>query len=204
LVIQCGSGVVAIFVAVVVWRYTTETQKLREAAVEQVELARRQLALSVKPYLFMKIIDFARGGSELQNTPVAIIDATYRCRVWNPTDRPASNVNILVRNHSTGYFWTAEGADLLTSMDPLEPGVDLIARGPKQMNDGLHLVREEYGADAEPYLDRLRHHNGRDYSAVFFRDANGQLYAAVRTADLQTEAPFLQEKNQIWDSPSPA
>jgi len=58
----------------------------------------------VKPYLFMKIIDFARGGSELQNTPVAIIDATYRCRVWNPTDRPASNVNILVRNHSTGLL----------------------------------------------------------------------------------------------------
>jgi hypothetical protein len=183
---QCASVFIAVAVGVVVYWYTKETQQLREAAAAQLDLMREQLALSVKPYVFATIRNFT---PQRPDGTVADPRAAYSCRVWNATDRPANNVNILIYNRARGYFWTDhEGADLLSRMDPLGDGKDVIARGAMAKDVGLRSVIDEYGSEAQPYLNRLDREIG-DYSALFFRDVNGHLYVAVRICGRAKTSP---------------
>jgi hypothetical protein len=192
IILQIAGVVVSAGVGGIVWWYTVETRKLRiesekqvglfaqelKIGERQVGLFTQQLKMSIKPYLIGSIQEYYPGGTRVQNTAVASVKAGYVCPVANHTDRTAHQVFLLLRNQATGFFFGDFVADVV-SRSPL----NFRAEGPCIMDDAEQQVRNVYGIGADALLQRLRLET-QDYLAVFFRDIDGDLYVAVRSARL--------------------
>src|SRR2546425_182883 len=96
---------------IVTW-YTFETSKLRRQSQEELKLLQKQIRLGLAPYLIGEVPAYLRGGQRLEESPLRVIRAQFRCNILNPTDRIAHHVRAVVYDARHGeYFWSHDGIE---------------------------------------------------------------------------------------------
>ncbi len=133
LIIGGIGSVISLAVAIVILWYTVETQRLRRQSEQHTSLLRDQLAVSrrqtdlfaeqvlyaTRPFVMCAIESFARGGSEFATGhPLRAVKAEYCGSLWNPTERFAHDLRVLVHDCSAGYFWSDEPPVLRRAGEP--------------------------------------------------------------------------------------
>ncbi len=181
---------ISLAVGIVIFWYTKETQRLRRQSEQQTTFLQDQLAVShrqvtlfseqvesaARPFVLCEIESCARGGSAFPpGHAIRAVEAGYRGSLWNPSDRVAHNLRVLVHDHSTGYYWSDEPPVLRKFGEPTE----WLASGPLDEAKALSLPVQVYGAERIRFQTKvLEQHRDHDYIAIFFCDVNGNVYAS--------------------------
>jgi hypothetical protein len=184
LVIQAVNAAVAAAVGLVVWSYTRETKRLRESSEEQTRLSQRQVHLfaaqmeaSIRPFVLCEVTEYAAGGSAfLEGRLISHVKTICRGTLWNPTDRVAHDLRVLVWVHKRGYLWSGSAPILR------KPGetAEWLADGPVDRG----IVAATYGeAQTRLAMSMVDQHNTRDSIVLFFRDVNANVYANFSLID---------------------
>jgi hypothetical protein len=191
LIIGGVGSVISLAVGIVVFCYTRETQRLRKQSEQQTSVLRNQLCVSqrqadlfaeqvlsgVRPFVMCEIRSFEPGGSNFPPShPIAAVKAKYRGNLWNPTDRVAHDLRVLVHDRSVGYFWSDEPPVLRK----VGESADWLASGPIEKEEALRLPKTVYGKQRiQAQVKVLEQSENQDYVVVFFRDVNGTAYASL-------------------------
>jgi hypothetical protein len=184
-------AVISLAVGIVVFWYTRETQRLRMQSEQQTSVLRDQLGVSqrqadlfaeqvrsvVQPFVMCEIASLDVGGGNFQpGHPMRAVRSVYRGILWNPTDRVAHNLRVLIRDPCFGYFWSYE-PPVLRKIGESE---EWFASGPVDGEQALHLLEKVYGDQRiRWYMKALEQNKNQDYVAVFFCDVNGTVYASL-------------------------
>ena len=134
-----------------------------------------QVRSGVQPFVMCEISSFATGGSEFPpGHPMRAVKAAYNGNLWNPTDRIAHDLRVLVHDPALGYFWSQEPPVLRK----VGESADWLASGPVDEDSAVHLLEAVYG-EPRPrwYVNVLKQNDNNNYVTVFYCDVNGTLYA---------------------------
>jgi hypothetical protein len=190
LIVNIFGAVIALGVAMVIFWYTRETQRLRKESERQTVLMQAQLRVSqnqsalfaeqvlsaIRPFVLCEISDSVPGGTSLPlRHPLRAIKTEYRGNVWNPTDRVAHDLRVLIHERSTGYYWSDEPPVLKKEGE----STAWTASGALDEDRALRLAEAVYGPERMGVQRAvLQQYSDQDYVAVFFRDINGNVYAS--------------------------
>jgi hypothetical protein len=191
LIIGALGLLVSAAVAVVVGYYTLETKRLRLQSEQQTSVFRDQLCVSqrqaglfaeqvqfaTRPFVMCEFTPFEPGGSMFPpGQPESRVKVSYRGMLWNPTDRVAHDLRVLVHGRSLGYFWSEEPPVL----QKIGEVAVWSASGPVDKQYALSLPGTVYGQQwMDWHIRVLEQHEDQDYVVVFFRDANSTPYASL-------------------------
>jgi|ERR1035437_111695 hypothetical protein len=205
---------VSFAVGVVVFWYTRVTEGLRRESQQQTALLQDQVAVSqrqadlfaeqvlsaIRPFVACEIETFAPGGSAFPlGSPMRAVTAWYRGSLWNPSDRVAHDLRVLVHEHSTGYYWSEEPPVLRKAGE----STDWSASGPRDEERALRCPDEVYGAERMRFHRKvLEQHRDHDYVAVFFRDVNGNIYACFSLISNPLEKDYRLRLTQVLLPPA--
>jgi hypothetical protein len=189
-IIGIAGALISVAVGIVIYWYTRVTDGLRQQSEHQTELIREQLQVSrrqaelfaeqvlsaIRPFVTCEITSFVRGGNEFPpGHPMRFVNAVYYGNLWNPSDRVAHDLRVLVHEHSTGYYWSNEPPVLRKAGE----SATWSASGPLDEDRALRHPENVYGAERIHFQRQVLEQNrDRDYIAIFFRDVNGNVYAS--------------------------
>lgn len=205
---------ISLGVGIVVFWYTRVTEGLRRESQRQTALLQDQLGVSrrqadlfaeqvlsaIRPFVACEIESFAPGGSTFpRESPMRAVTAWYRGSLWNPSDRVAHDLRVLVHEHSTGYYWSEEPPILRKAGEPSAWS----ASGPRDEVSALRCPDDVYGAERTRFHRKvLEQHRDHDYVAVFFRDVNGNIYVCFSLISSPLEKDYRLRLTQILLPPS--
>jgi len=190
LIVNIFGFVISLGVGIVIFWYTQETQRLRKESECQTVLMQAQLGVSqkqsalfaeqvlsaIRPFVLCEILNFVLGGVDFPpGHPIRAVKAEYRGNVWNPADRVAHDLRVLVHEHSTGYYWSDEPPILKR----VGESTAWTAAGALDEDRALSIAESVYEAERMRFQRTvLEQHRDQDYVAVFFHDINGNVYAS--------------------------
>jgi hypothetical protein len=184
--VQIAGVVISAIVGIVIWVYTSETKKLRQATDEQLALARAQAAAARIPFVLPTLLGFDPGG--LGFTAAAVSAVLPRCSssVQNASDEPAIYLHVVIRLE--GHYFISGAA-----IEILRPGESQAhnreVNGPLGPAELRSVVNFEYERFPERLLLALL--GGHDLSiATMYRNSRGDMFLTQREV-LVKEGHFL-------------